>query len=446
MASDVTNDLKQLMFGLLRSDVRTGNGKYYVGLARADQISEPNDISSLSYQKSVRHTLQSVKTLNNVSFVVPNVPWVSGVPYSAYDDNANDQTNFYVVNSNNEVFLCVEQGKLSDGTIRDSIFEPTAALASNSIDTFATSDGYKWRYLYKISNLAYSLYRTADFIPVKRITESTFIPEELQQLQFQTNGVQGEIVGIAIDDPGSNYSATNVPSIQIIGDGSGAAFKPTIRDGKIVKVEVDSDGFGTYTHGSDYNYAEARLSSGDAVLRPIIGPRNGLHSDLTRTLRSNYIMFQAQFDADESQTLLAENDFHQFCVLRNLEKYGSDELFTGNTGNMLSSFYVTITSGVAFDEDEVVSNPARTKTAKVFFHDQVNQRVYYYQDTSTGFSQFIQGDILEGLTTNTTATINTLVSPDANKYSGDMLYINTISAVDRADTQTEDIRIVIQLG
>jgi hypothetical protein len=46
-----------------------------------------------------------------------------------------------------------------------------------------------------------------------------------------------------------------------------------------------------------------------------------------------------------------------------------------------------------------------------------------------------------------TANIVNLVNPDVDAYSGDILYINTLaSAVERSAEQTEDIRIVIQLG
>ena len=46
-----------------------------------------------------------------------------------------------------------------------------------------------------------------------------------------------------------------------------------------------------------------------------------------------------------------------------------------------------------------------------------------------------------------TASIVNIVNPDVDAYSGDILYINTLaSAVERSAEQTEDIRIVIQLG
>ena len=46
-----------------------------------------------------------------------------------------------------------------------------------------------------------------------------------------------------------------------------------------------------------------------------------------------------------------------------------------------------------------------------------------------------------------TATITSVVNPDVDAYSGEILYINTLDeAITREADQTEDIRIVIQLG
>lgn len=42
---------------------------------------------------------------------------------------------------------------------------------------------------------------------------------------------------------------------------------------------------------------------------------------------------------------------------------------------------------------------------------------------------------------------NGLKNPEIDRYSGDVLYINNLeTAIDRTSTQTEDIKIVIDLG
>jgi hypothetical protein len=46
-----------------------------------------------------------------------------------------------------------------------------------------------------------------------------------------------------------------------------------------------------------------------------------------------------------------------------------------------------------------------------------------------------------------TASISSQTDPEIDAYSGDILYLNNVSEViDRTSNQTEDIRIVIELG
>jgi len=303
--------------------------------------------------------------------------------------------------------------------------------------------------MYKVSNLAYTNFNTLSFTPVKKITSTSFIPEEIEQDQFQKNAVAGEILGIAIDSAGTGYDSAGV-TISILGNGSSASFTASIYQGSIVKVEIDSDGLGNYFHGSGYDYASVKLSSGDAVLRPIIGPSGGTHVDAVDTLKSKALMVQTSFKADENSTILAKNDFRNVALLRNLKKYGSDSDFTANTGNALRSMDVSITVGSIFDEDndEIITNTSGTASAKVFHHDTTNGVLYYYQDNETGFAPFLSSQTITGEISNTSAsiTIGSSNNPDVDAYSVEILYINNVDAVDRADNQTEDIRIVIQLG
>lgn len=446
MTSAVTNDFRHLLIDLLKSDIDNGASQYYIGLARAQSFDVPADITSLHFQSHVRHTLQSVKTMSNASFVIPTVTWQSGTIYNAYDDNDFDQTNFYVVNSSRELFLCVEKPVNASGIDVASTIEPTSTLANNTAKTFSTTDGYKWRFLYKISNLAYVNYRTRSYTPVKKVLTSDSIVEESQQYNLQNTSVAGEIIGLAIDSAGTGYDSSSSLAITISGNGSNASFTASIFNGSIVSVTVDSDGNGIYSHGSGYDYASATVASGDAVLRPILGPKEGTAADPVKTLKSKAIMLQTSFQDNETDTILAQNDFSQVVLLRNLHKYGSDSDFTSNTGNALKSVNITLTSGSSFDEDETITNTLSTASAKVFYHDTVNEVLYYYQTTETGFTSFNSGQTIQGDNSSTAATIDSLVDPDVDPYSGEILYINNITSVDRADNQTEDIRTVIQLG
>lgn len=441
MTSAVTNSLSRLLFDLLKADIDSDAPGYYVGLSRSESFTDPASISSSRFQAQSRHTLQSVKKIAGCSYVVPNVTWASGEIYNQYEDDNPNQTNFYVMNSLREVFLCVEQAKIN-GISQESTVEP---IANGSALTFVTSDGYKWRYLYQLSNLAFSNFKTNSYIPVKKIVNVSSIPEELEQYSLQNDSsVAGEILGIHIDSAGLGYSTT--PSIVIDGNGTEAAFSVELYNGKIVNAKVDSDDAGNYTHGSGYDYASVTVNGGGgsgAVLRPIFAPKLGTTYDPVETLKSNSIMIRAQVDGTETDTILADNNFYQVVLFRNLKKFGdTDSDFTANTGNALKSLTVTSVSGT-FYEDDTFSNNSGNVEAKIFALD--DNKLYYYQTEQTGFGTFAIGEtIVSGAAT---ASITAINNPDVNAYSGEILYINNVSTgIPREISQTEDIRIVISLG
>jgi hypothetical protein len=446
MSSSITNNFKQQLLRDFKADIDSSGNTYYIALARSESLVEPSIISSEAFAAKLRHRIQSVKVASNNSFVVPNVPWVGSTTYNAYDDNLPDQENFYVVNSSNEVFICVEQGTDEVGTPVPSTLEPTAAQANNQAKTFKTNDGYLWRYLYTLSNLAYALYRTADWIPVQRVTNrTTLIPEEARQVLLQDSAVAGEIIGLAIDSAGYNYTG---PVINITSEtGAGASFKAKIDDGRITAVYLDSNGDGLLAHGQGYDYNTTVTVSDPgtgvgASLRPILGPKDGIAYDPVATLKCDAIMLQTDFINDEDNTIQAQNQFYQVALMQNIKGY-NDSDFTANTGNALRRVELTGISGT-WAENDTFEDVFSLKAGKIFYVD--GSTLYYVQDETTGFTELAPGDELVTEQSGT-ATVVSLSEPDIDIYSGNILYINNLDAeVTREANQTEDIRIVVQLG
>lgn len=438
-----TNDFKKLLLGSLQKELDSSNTNYYVGLSRSENNLNigTTTSSTLREQLEVRHELQSIKAISNSSFVVPTKDWVGATVYNAWDDNNLTLESFYVQNEDREVFVCVETPKNGVGEPLTSNVQPTSTLAGSSSRTFATSDLYKWRWLYKISNADYSNYKSTDYMPVKVVTAiAPSIPEESIQKGLQNQSVSGEIIGIAIDSAGYGY--TIAPSLSIEGDGVNASFQAVVSAGKIVSVRVDSDNGGSYTHGTGYNFATVTPSYGTAAFRPIIAPRDGLSADPRQTLFADSLMMQIDFQNNETDTILAENEFRSVALLSGLKKYGSDSATSINTGNTLNNFTVSGASGT-FTDDEIISNQSGTASARVFTHDLAGNTVYYFQTDSTGFGSFANNQSIVGASVN--ATIDAINNPNVDRYSGDILYINNVDAISRASNQTEDIRIVIKL-
>ena len=462
MTSSVTKQFNEVILDTFKADLISDSADYHIVLSRGEELSElPANISDDYFQRQFRHRMSAVKTLANNSFVIPRVNWSSGTSYPAYDTNVD--ANYHVMNSNNEIFICVEQGKEADGTVKVSTEEPTRTKAANydvngnTGRTFVPSpgisdDGYRWRYLYTLSNIAISNFLTTNWIPVKKITSTTplTISEEELQRRNQDSARAGEIIGLAIDSGGTGYEVA--PTITIVGNGDSAQFTCDIAGGKIVRVRVDSDGDfdGTFLHGSGYDYASVTLSSGDGVLRPILSPPAGLNAVPLQTLGASALMLQVDFVGDETDTLIAENDFHQIGIIRNLKK--TDGTAAPNTSISLKSLIHS--SSITGAEDKLMTSGDNLSQGKVFATTAT--RIYYWQDETTGFTPF-DADVSATVNIDTVGNFAFTDESDSpiDAYTGEVLYINNIGAegegtptsgIDRSDNQTEDIRVIIELG
>lgn len=440
MASSITNDMKYTLLNELKLSVDSDND-YFIGIARSDEFVEPSDISSLRFQNQTRCTLQSVKRVSGTSFIVPTVTWTNGTIYNQYSDGETDQSEFYVVNSNREVFICISQSISDTGFVLNSTVEPTASEANYTSETFETSDGYKWRYLYKISTIDYSRFRTNAHTPVKLVTHSSYIPEEIEQLSFQNNAISGEVLNIVIDSGGTGYETA--PTITVRGNGDSAQFVSKIYNGSIVRVDVDSDGLGNFLHGKNYDYADVIVSSGDAKLRPVLSGREGTHGNPVKTLKSNRLMIQTDFVSTENSEIVSENKFRQTVLMRGIKSYGSDSDYIYTAGNALKSAHLTSVPDTLFN-DEILLDVSGEPVAKVFSVDNDNQILYYYNDEETGFQE-ISGTLTGKQNIETTIQIDELIDPSIDAYSGIICYVNNILPVDRSVDQTENVHVVIQV-
>lgn len=102
---------------------------------------------------------------NNISLMVYNYPYNAGTIYVPYDDSNPliTQQQFYcVVNatSNYHVYKCLDNAGGSPSTIQPSF---TSVDAYN--DSFKTSDGYTWKYMFTVPVDVYTTFNTNDYIP-----------------------------------------------------------------------------------------------------------------------------------------------------------------------------------------------------------------------------------------------------------------------------------------
>lgn len=422
-------------------------------------------------------SLKSIAS-TEVHNMVRRLNWVSGVTYDMYDNlvtdtnrSTNGATNPYdalyvVLNSAFEVYAC-----LSNGGGVGSTVEPR----SSSDSPFYTSDNYQWMRLYTLTPDQSTNYVTDNFIP---ITTNDLVSRP-----------DGEIASAVVTNAGQNY--TGSPSgvtnqlpyyySRITGDGDNAVARIQVTSGSVTEVRIVRGGTG-------YTYAELNFVDGNAYAsigdldqsinplnplgdgtfesRVILPPVGGWGTDLIREIGGTRVGIF-------SSLLFNQTDFFSGVTFRRLgilhtPTFTQEVLPTTATG--CYSVKVNTVGGVeSYNIGETITQIVevdgvnRNALGEVIAYDSENGVIRYFQDPSKHLdtdgklysfsgSEFISGVTSEKITQPDTDYSGDLVettfvsgyaAPEANKYSGTLVYLANISPVLRADTQSEKISLII---
>lgn len=449
MPAIAPDGIRHLFANLLKTDVEgDSSNPYYIGFGKSDLWDTEDTVpvpTRTKYDEMLaRENLQSVKQINDQSLVVPRTNWSSGTIYDAWDDQqAGYPTRpYYVLTEDNHVYICLKQALDDNGSPVVSSVKPNYSDESASIEEeFETSDGYVWKFLYKLSAINASKFLSASFLPVEKVEwtslgdSASLNPDQLDQLVIQQNAVAGAIYSVELISGGSGY--TN-PSVTITGDGSGATATATVSNGIITKIEMD-------TYGSGYNIANIVITdaAGSAAsARPKIAPVDGFGADATKDLKSSSVMLNSVVAADEND-FTVENDFRQVTVLQNIEAF-SGGAFTDLTGRALTGLQLTDTpSAGSFTVDNTIVGDNTGAKAYIDYID--GDTVYVHQNENTGFLQFSGTEPVSEENGNGSGTLISIVNPEFDRHSGSILYLENRVRIIRSEAQQEDVKVVITL-
>lgn len=449
---------KQVLDDILVDFADSDNVRYYAAIGRSEDWND-SDIATVPINNALsvrraRHSIQSMKLIEDLSYVIPRRSWVANLIYSAFDDNdvGFPENPFYIINSNNEIYICLEQGKKQDGTSQLSTIEPTGNTTGTP---FRTSDGYTWKFLYSIGALRADKFLSSAFMPVRYVasTDSDSPAEDLQQEIVQNNAVKGQIVGYKVTNGGSGYTST--PTVSIIGNGQNAAAY-AVRAGETIvdiKVKEDSAGnSGASYFGQNYDYANVVITGGggdSCTVRPIIVPNpKGMGSNPVIDLKANGVMLNTKPDGRENDDfILGSEIFRQVLLLRNPRTDSAEgTLLTSASAQAVRKI---VHDGVGFTKALVQRGQVLGGTSGALaIIDDTNDSdsLFFHQNETTGFTPFQTGENISIVGNGSlSGTISSIDSADVNPYTGELLYIDNRSAVTRSADQTEDLKIVITI-
>jgi len=457
MTAIATDSLTKKFAENFLTEINDGNdsNEYYIGIGKSDTYNELDTlispVRSRREETEFRNNLQSVKKIEAASFVIPRYNWTSGSIYSGYDDTSvGIPTNsYYVLTEDNEVYICIQQGRNANGVANTSTVKPSFTTAGvSSYQAFETSDGYRWKFMYALSATKASNFLSSGFLPVQNVLGTLWNADgdsaslntfELQQLEVQRLAAPKQITSVSLVSGGSGYSSA--PTVTFYGNGTSAQATASIAGGSVVKIEMNNE---SAALGSGYDYASIEITGGGgtgASARPILSSKVGVGADALFDLKATSIMLNIKPDGEENGNFIVGNDFRQIGVLRNLDIFDSDARFTAVSGRALRFMRM---SGLAtsFTIDKFIRGAS--STAGAYIDDIDSDLIYYHQNENSGFIPFIDGEIIAESDGSGTGTIDSAdLHSIVDAHTGEVLYIENRARIVRAADQQEDIKVII---
>ena len=434
------------MTGLVTTEFRVTNAKQYIEMfnesedniffflakntpwtdsetGAVDENNPPNPVESKYDLRDVWSEMIALKKLipSDVSLGLHRYDWTVGTKYDQYDDRDGfiHFKKWYVMNSQNQVFCCLNNGRvLSGGTYEPaaSTFEPFFDGNNPTVTVFNIPDGYVWKYMFTVP--------FGDFL---KFTTPTWMP--CLSWEDPSKASTG-IYSIVMTNFGLGYDQAQT-TVDIVGDGSGATATAVVVGGQITKINITNPGQG-------YTYASVVVggpNTTEASARAICFNRNGIGGRPAYDLGAYFVINSVTLAYGEGGLIPTFNEYRQFGLIRNPILTDGATTASGSIYNMI--YRVKVSTPDLFGPDEVVS--VNGGTAMVI-HYETPWPDQYLTLGSVTTSINVGDTITSG--TKSASVLEVLDVPDLLYGSGDVLYLENASPIYRNSNQQEQFVLV----
>tara|TARA_B100001287_G_scaffold152741_1_gene128547 strand:+ start:12345 stop:13904 length:1560 start_codon:yes stop_codon:yes gene_type:complete len=474
-----------------------------VGFGRTStwDTNTPNPVDNINRNNHIGDTTLFGKrvTGKNIRRLIRKVDWTQGTRYEMYrhDYSVNSPSpitqssrlydaSYYVINENFNVYICIDNGSSGINTTGNASQDAPTFTDLEPSKAGESGDGYIWKYLYTVSPSDIIKFDSTEFIAVPNdwtTTNDAIIQSVRENGDSDLNNNQ--IKKVYIENQGNGYSGGIGQEFSILGDGTGGKVVVDVVNGKITQAIVSSGGKG-YTYGIvDLGSINANASS-RAKLIPIIPPSKGHGFNIYEELGTDRVLCYARFGGD-NKDFPFDTKFAQVELVKNPTSIGTTSVYFSDSYSSLNSIKFpstttanpvigekisqTVTGGTAVGY--VASWDKETKVLKYFqdrslyFGNGVDQTDYVgvstlgqvlaFQSTAnpitspSGFSGSVETTFSSGITTVGTKNVglgvtftNGLATPEINKGSGDIIYIDNRATITRNSRQKEDVKIILE--
>jgi hypothetical protein len=209
MPNSITPRHKLNTIQLLRNDIDSNTSPYFVFLGRhvpfrdADQVNIDGtppqvDMSVEKTNYDIYRNMLCAKyiTKSDTAPVVKYTEWTSGSVYNQYEHTDGQLSNkiWYVAikrGVSRDVFICLSNNGGRPSTIAPNYHDTLPQEAGG----YETSDGYRWKYMYTVSQEQYLKFATPQYLPV------------IENTEVSGNSVSGAINFVKVNYGGSQYDS-----------------------------------------------------------------------------------------------------------------------------------------------------------------------------------------------------------------------------------------------
>jgi hypothetical protein len=444
---------------------------------------------------------------NDVMMVVRKINWESGIIYDMYrhdvwreklskpsNKTSLYKSNYYVMNSDYQVYICLHNGQDPENPNGKPSLDEPRFVDLEPRSAGLSGDGYIWKYLYTIKPKDIIKFDSLHYMPVPKNWKTG---DEFSAVRDNANSESsGQLKVVLITDRGSGLGApglrTNIP---IVGDGSGAEATIVVgADSTVESITITNGGNG-YTYGVVDVVAGGMSGSSLPRFEVIIPPPGGHGKNIYTELGAKNILVYSRIENDTlDPDFITGNKIARIGIIKNPLNSTVDnnqELLVLNKDKVSNTYALKLGgdySTASFTPNTIITqNVGSGKTAigRVISYDKITGILKYWQDRSlvgfsTGSSDLqtsppLYGYNLVGFSTlggnivgsvyslpidtqfsGFTTTINSKIynlgqnfsqgvsSPEVQRYSGEIIYIDNRPSITRSVNQKEDIKVILE--
>lgn len=241
--------------------------------------------------------------------------------------------------------------------------------------------------------------------------------------------VDGRIMNIPVISGGWGYGGT--PTVTITGDGVGATATATVVNGAVTKINMTS-------YGSGYRWATVIIAGTGfgAKVRAIISPYGGHAKEALNNFYARTLMFYSNISQDKNQGFSVNNDYRQLGIIKNPRQYSTTNSLTSILASACWVISAT-TSTLLFPKDSVITKTSDGTRFRIVTNTGTGMLVQSMDNSTISIgANFSLG--------NNVFTATAVTAPTADKYSGDLMFIDNRAAFTPTADQTVTLRTVIR--